>query len=83
MADRSIQSGYGGTFGGLHVQSVEASSTPNAQFDVERTVDGQKVYLTAEGAGVLDASEDKAWTVHVSGHTWDRLKALIAEWSGK
>ena len=64
----------------MHVDSVDANSAQTEAFSEPRTVDGQAVFVSPEGAGQLDASTDRAWTVHVSGTTWERLKAAIDEW---
>lgn len=79
MGDRSIQSRAGEGFGGLHVDTVDASSKQTEVFSEQRVVDGQTVFLAPESAQQLDGS-DRNWTVHVNGSTWDRLKAAIEEW---
>ena len=64
----------------MHVETLDANSSQTDAFSEPRQVDGQAVFVSPEGAQALDASEDRSWTVHVNGSTWDRLKALIDEW---
>jgi len=80
MGDRSIQSRAGEGFGGLHVDTVDANTTQTATFSEQRTVAGQTLFVSPEGAQALDLANDRSWSVHASGTTWQRLKAAIDEW---
>jgi hypothetical protein len=80
MGDRSIQSRAGEGFGGLHVDTLDANTARTESFSEPRTVDGQTVFVTPEGAQALDLAADRSWKVHVNGTTWQRLRAAIDEW---
>lgn len=80
MADRSIQSRISEGFGSLHVDTIDANTTPKEQFTESRIVDGKELFLSPEGASQLDAAADRSWTVHVNGSTFERLKAALDEW---
>ena len=80
MGDRSIMSRAGEGFGALHVETVDANTTPTEAFTQARVVDGQTVFVSEEGAQALDLATDRSWSVHVNGNTWQRLKATIEAW---
>ena len=80
MGNRSIMSKSGEGLGSLHVDSIDANSTATESFSEERVVDGQTLFLSPEGAQALDLATDRTWSVHVNGHTWDRIKDAIDAW---
>jgi hypothetical protein len=76
MGDRVIHFHPEGGYGGLHLASIDASSTASGACTQPRTVAGTPVFVAPEDAAQLDrlqAEGGRSWSVARNGSAWSRV----------